>query len=187
MEFSWLSTARGFALGHRARRDGVRHTRRSTELLRNAVRRPAAPPSIRAAAGQPLRRSEPVLFRRAAGLRPFLRRRRRSGRLLRAAVRRALFPDAAPRQREPGRSSATRSARQPRRRCSTAARSTTPMRATARAMPISTTRSSTARRSSRAAPATARIRSVSRASTSRPIRPCGRATSWRPATTSRRR
>ena len=59
--------------------------------------------------------------------------------------------------------------------------------ANGRAMPLSTTRSSTARRWSRAAPAMAGIRSVSRASMSRPIRPCGRATSWRPATTSRRR
>ena len=73
--------------------------------------------------------------------------------------------------------------RRRRRRSSTAARSTTRSATTARATPISTTRSSIARRSSRAAPATARTRSDLRRSTSRTIRRCGRATSLRPATT----
>ena len=94
----------GPACRRRARRHdravGRARRRAEREFLRDAVRPPAAAAPVRAAAGEPLRRSEPVLFRRASGT--LLGRRRPRRRLLRAAVRRALFPDPAPCQCEPG-------------------------------------------------------------------------------------
>ena len=130
MEFSWLSTGRGFcswASRSPRRRSPHPPQHRTSSKCCSAARNAHVNP-CRSRPTPPPTRASPIS---ASGQpRPFLRRRRRSGRLLRAAVRRALLPRSSATPTRTRSRSAMHSARQPRPRCSTAARSTSPMRPT---------------------------------------------------------